>query len=195
MSPLPPLPPLPPCSPCLHYSVASVKIKSAKVDAHSLSAYWRNSTTVRITLYIHKCNALGMQPCKTFSEVFSFSGSYDLKSAMVIFKSILQYFCLKIARILSCLKKKWSNLATKCAWVRPENRSELCARNEIKPLFMGMQVPFLQATLHITWWAVSKTWRSVWFLPLPLLAPKLVDTGNRGTVTVMVTVVTATVTV
>ena len=69
---MPPLPPLPPCSPCLHYSVASVKIKSAKVDAHSLSAYWRNSTTVRITLYIHKCNALGMQPCKTFSEVFFF---------------------------------------------------------------------------------------------------------------------------
>ena len=96
MSPLPPLPPLPPCSHCLHwkyYSIASVKIKSAKVDAHSLSAYWRNSTTVCITLYIHKCNALGMQPCKTFSEVFSFSGFYDLKSAMVIFKSILQYFC------------------------------------------------------------------------------------------------------
>ena len=67
-----PLPPLPPCSPCLHYSVASVKIKSANVDAHSLSAYWRNSTTVCITLYIHKCNALGMQPCKTFSEVFFF---------------------------------------------------------------------------------------------------------------------------
>ena len=96
MSPLSSLPPLPPCSHCLHwkyYSIASVKIKSAKVDAHSLSAYWRNSTTVCITLYIHKCNALGMQPCKTFSEVFSFSGFYDLKSAMVIFKSILQYFC------------------------------------------------------------------------------------------------------